>query len=176
MRNKKRLICELSVFALSSWFGILRSASMYENSDFRVRIVDQLLTGADTFLLYHNTVFFNLLRSRYSRQIHRRRNKRDVENWNVSVVRLWCFLLTSSQSSKTPRISFVLQRSVHALYFFVTDCFATNEVTMKYCPTESMITDFFTKTLQGATFQKFRDQIMNADLDAPGLLDHSSAL
>jgi len=56
MRNKKRLICELSVFALSSWFGILRSASMYENSDFRVRIVDQLLTGADTFLLYHNTV------------------------------------------------------------------------------------------------------------------------
>lgn len=74
------------------------------------------------------------------------------------------------------RISFVLQSSVHVLYFFVTDCFATNEVTMKYCPTESMIADFFTKTLQGATFQKFRDQIMNADLDAPGLLDHSSAL
>ena len=31
---------------------------------------------------------------------------------------------------------------------------------MKYCPTEEMIADFFTKPLQGALFYKFRDAIL----------------
>ena len=47
---------------------------------------------------------------------------------------------------------------------------------MKYCPTGNMIADFFTKALQVAAFQKFRDQIMNVDPAVPGLLDPMSVL
>ena len=45
-------------------------------------------------------------------------------------------------------------------YFFVTDRIKKKHVKVKYCPTEEMITDFFTKTLQGALVYKFRDAIL----------------
>ena len=32
---------------------------------------------------------------------------------------------------------------------------------MQYCPTHNMLADYFTKPLQGATFCKFRNTIMN---------------
>ncbi len=40
-------------------------------------------------------------------------------------------------------------RHINVCYFFVTDRVAANEVKIKYCPTEDMIADFFTKPLQG---------------------------
>ena len=46
-------------------------------------------------------------------------------------------------------------------YFFITDREKKGEVKLDYCPTDSMVADFFTKPLQGHKFFKFRKQIMN---------------
>ena len=45
-------------------------------------------------------------------------------------------------------------------YFFVTDRIEKKHIKVKYCPTEEMIADFFTKPLQGALFYKFRDAVL----------------
>ena len=52
-------------------------------------------------------------------------------------------------------------RHINIRYFFVVDRIANGEVKVEYCPTGDMLADFFTKPLQGCTFQKFRNQIMN---------------
>ena len=44
--------------------------------------------------------------------------------------------------------------------FYVTDRIMKNELTVEWCPTGDMIGDYMTKPNQGATFLKFRDQIM----------------
>jgi hypothetical protein len=45
-------------------------------------------------------------------------------------------------------------------YFFITDRVDEGNVSLVWCLTGDMIGDFMTKPLQGALFQKFRDQIM----------------
>ena len=45
-------------------------------------------------------------------------------------------------------------------YFFIMDRIKAGEVLVKYCPTEAMLADFFTKLLQGGLFHRFRDVIM----------------
>jgi hypothetical protein len=49
---------------------------------------------------------------------------------------------------------------INIRYFFITDCIASKEVAIQYCPTKEMVADYFTKPLQGLLFYKFRDQIM----------------
>ena len=51
-------------------------------------------------------------------------------------------------------------RHAHIRYFFITDRAKSQEIKVMYCPTESMIADYFTKPLQGVLFYKFRDAIM----------------
>ena len=51
-------------------------------------------------------------------------------------------------------------RHIDIRYFFVKDQIDKGYLTVKYCPTEQMLADFFTKPLQGATFNKFRNEIM----------------
>ena len=51
-------------------------------------------------------------------------------------------------------------RHIHIRYFFVKDRQDKGEIDIKYCPTENMLADFFTKPLQGTLFEKFRDVIM----------------
>ena len=51
-------------------------------------------------------------------------------------------------------------RHIHIRYFFVKDRVDKGEVDIKYCPTENMLADFFTKPLQGALFEKLRAVIM----------------
>ena len=48
-------------------------------------------------------------------------------------------------------------------YFYITDLIERKEVTIKYCPTGEMVSDFMTKPLTGAKFHKFRKSIMNND-------------
>ena len=36
-----------------------------------------------------------------------------------------------------------------------------DELQIEYCPTDNMVTDYFTKPLQGKTFFQFRKTIMN---------------
>ena len=47
-------------------------------------------------------------------------------------------------------------RHVHIRYFFVKDRVDKEEIRVDYCPTLHMLADFFTKTLHGHLFQKFR--------------------
>ena len=45
-------------------------------------------------------------------------------------------------------------------YFYVKDRVTGNNMSIRYCPTEKMIADFFTKPLQGELFRKFRAVVM----------------
>ena len=45
-------------------------------------------------------------------------------------------------------------------YFFMTDKIQKGEVVLIHCPTEEMITNYFTHPLQGKMFRYFRDLIM----------------
>ena len=52
-------------------------------------------------------------------------------------------------------------RHIDIRYFFIKDCIEKEKITVKFCPTDDMVADFFTKPLQGAKFTKFRQSIMN---------------
>jgi hypothetical protein len=54
------------------------------------------------------------------------------------------------------------QKTKHmdARYFFIKDRLSTEGIEVRYCPTEKMIADFFTKPLQGSLFRKFRDIVL----------------
>jgi hypothetical protein len=67
-------------------------------------------------------------------------------------------------------------RHINIRYFFVTDHVKGKEVSIKYCPTGDMVSDYFTKPLQGSLFRKMRGQIMNVDPDAMDGWDHRSVL
>ena len=54
-------------------------------------------------------------------------------------------------------------RHIEARYYFITDQVKRNNIRLEYCPTEAMISDYFTKPLQGSQFRKFRDFILNVD-------------
>jgi hypothetical protein len=67
-------------------------------------------------------------------------------------------------------------RHLNIRYFFVTDCVKAKELSIKYCPTEDMLSDYFTKRLQGTLFRKLRDLIVNVDPVAASRWDHRSVL
>jgi hypothetical protein len=62
-------------------------------------------------------------------------------------------------------------RHMNIRYFFVADVQARNQVIVTYCPTDEMIGDFFTKPLGGSKFRRFRNIIMNCDVDDYGPVD-----
>jgi len=55
--------------------------------------------------------------------------------------------------------------SINIRYFFVTDQIKSGEVPIEYCPTSSMLADFFTKPLQGAQFRQLCSAKMNLESD-----------
>jgi hypothetical protein len=67
-------------------------------------------------------------------------------------------------------------RHINIRYFFITDRNAHKEEAIQYCPTKEMVADYFTKTLQGALFYKFRDQIIGVVPMATIIGDHRSVL
>jgi hypothetical protein len=46
-------------------------------------------------------------------------------------------------------------------FCFITDRISNDELSVECCPTEEIISDFFTKPCQGKLFHKFRQFIMN---------------
>ena len=52
-------------------------------------------------------------------------------------------------------------RHINIRYFFVTDQVEKGNLTIKHCPTDEMIADYFTKPLMGPKFQLFWNKIMN---------------
>ena len=51
-------------------------------------------------------------------------------------------------------------KHINIRYFFIQDRVKNGEITLKYCPTDQMLADYFTKPLQGAKFIQFRDMIL----------------
>ena len=51
-------------------------------------------------------------------------------------------------------------RHINIRYFFITDRLDTDNITLRYCQTEHMLTDFLSKPLQGGLFRKFRDVLL----------------
>ena len=45
--------------------------------------------------------------------------------------------------------------------FFITDRVNNKEIVIKYCPTKSMLADYFTKPLVGAAHHDMVDLVMN---------------
>ena len=62
-------------------------------------------------------------------------------------------------------------RHMNIRYFFVADVCARKEITLEYCPTDEMISDFFTEPLGGTKFRRFHNIIMNIDHDEFGPVD-----
>ena len=58
-------------------------------------------------------------------------------------------------SSSTKRM-----KHMHIRYFYVTEQVRNIAIHITHCPTEEMITDFFTKPLQGSVFTKMRNYVM----------------
>ena len=52
-------------------------------------------------------------------------------------------------------------RHIEIRYYFITDHIAQEKMSLAYCPTDTMVADYFTKPLQGTKFRKFRAIIMN---------------
>lgn len=51
-------------------------------------------------------------------------------------------------------------KHMEVIYFFIKDRIDNEDISVHYCGTHSMVGNFFTKPLHGATFTKFKDLIM----------------
>mmetsp|Transcript_34490 Transcript_34490/g.52948 ORF Transcript_34490/g.52948 Transcript_34490/m.52948 type:complete len:153 (+) Transcript_34490:854-1312(+) len=49
---------------------------------------------------------------------------------------------------------------INIQYFFVKHCINTEQLTIQHCPMDQMLTDFFTKPLQGSLFCKLCDMLL----------------
>ena len=58
-------------------------------------------------------------------------------------------------------------RHLNIRYFYITDQLDQGWLTVRHCPTEDMIGDFFTKPLQGQLFRKLCGLVMNCPVDIP---------
>jgi hypothetical protein len=67
-------------------------------------------------------------------------------------------LITNGKKSGSRRT-----RHFDIRYFNIKDRLKINNIDVVYCPTESMVADFFTKPLQGALFRKLRRVVMGMD-------------
>ena len=52
-------------------------------------------------------------------------------------------------------------KHINVRYYFITDRINNGELIVKYCPTDDMLGDFFSKPTQGKLFKKFRRKILN---------------
>ena len=78
-----------------------------------------------------------------------------VHGDNMSTIKL----LTNGRKSCGKR-----SRHVEIRHYFVKDFIDKGTITLKHCPTELMLADFFTKPLQGSLFKLFRDVILGLRL------------
>eukprot|EP00957_Ditylum_brightwellii_P130182 9929800-Ditylum_brightwellii.AAC.1 len=58
-------------------------------------------------------------------------------------------------------------RHIDIRYFFVTDHIAAEDLAIEYCPKGRMLSNFFTKLLQGKAFCTFYNMVMNVNLLQP---------
>ena len=58
-------------------------------------------------------------------------------------------------------------RHLNIRYFYITDHIDQGWLTVRHCPTEDMIGDFFTKPLQGLLSRRIRGLVINCPIDTP---------
>ena len=75
-------------------------------------------------------------------------------------------LKTNRRASSSKRT-----RHINIRYFFVANVIKRKHLKLKYCPTDKMIGDFFTKPVGGAKFRRFCNIIMNISHDEYGPVD-----
>ena len=51
-------------------------------------------------------------------------------------------------------------QAINVRYFLITNQVETDNLKIKYCPTDMMISDYMTKGLQGMMFSKIEKEIM----------------
>ena len=61
-------------------------------------------------------------------------------------------------------------------YFYVADHIKNKTLSLRHCPTEEMLADYFTKPLQGSLFIRLRNYIMGTDSDAGDRQNQRSVL
>ena len=54
-------------------------------------------------------------------------------------------------------------RHINTRYFWIKDRVQAEGITIRHCPTQVMLADFFTKPLQGSLFRKFRDVLLGIE-------------
>ncbi len=52
-------------------------------------------------------------------------------------------------------------KHLNCYYYFITNRISAGDLSIEYCPTREMVSDFFMKPLQGELFLKFHHLIMN---------------
>jgi hypothetical protein len=52
-------------------------------------------------------------------------------------------------------------RHLNIRYFFIADQVEKGNISIRFCPTDDMLGDYFTKPTHGAKFTKFRQEVMN---------------
>ena len=65
-------------------------------------------------------------------------------------------LETNGKASSSKRT-----RHINIRFFFVTDQVKKGNLTIRHCPTDQMLADYFTKPLTGSKFQELWNKIMN---------------
>ena len=61
-------------------------------------------------------------------------------------------------------------------YFYVADHIQNITLSLRHCPNEEMLADYFTKPIQGSLFIRLRNHIMGADFDAGDRQNQRSVL
>mmetsp|Transcript_26947 Transcript_26947/g.39877 ORF Transcript_26947/g.39877 Transcript_26947/m.39877 type:complete len:422 (-) Transcript_26947:45-1310(-) len=103
------------------------------------------LVGVSDYLPYNIWIIIFLKEQGYTLR------KNTLKQDNQSAIRMEC----NGQNSCTGN-----SRHVNIRYFFVQDRIDKGEIEVEYCPTDSMLADFFTKPLQGKKFHFFREIVM----------------
>jgi hypothetical protein len=86
----------------------------------------------------------------------------EAQGWNVNqnvILRDNVSSMKLEENGKS--ISVKLIRHFDIKFFYISHFFKRLEVSIEYCPTEEMVTDYMTKPLTGAKFYKFKKLIMN---------------
>ena len=78
-----------------------------------------------------------------------------IEAQGYQVNKSAILLETNGKKSSTKRT-----RALNIRYFYITDQVKQGNVRIKYCPTDKMVSDYMSKSLQGMKFDEFRNKIM----------------
>ena len=57
-----------------------------------------------------------------------------------------------------------MEKHINVRYFFIKDQVDKGEIKMQWCGTDDILTDFFTKPIQGTKFMEMQRQILNLSL------------